>query len=284
MQYNNKASRSTWVHRRMDAIKTKGHTMPVAKQESSELHIRLLEFEQIEVAVIGERPLILNRLSDKTRRELLIPKGRRDMATRAATPKHDPIAEFRDSPYILTDDDEPTYLAHMASAFKGAMLSAAVHIPGVFRTQVGSLIWVEGTYVPVYGVPKLFMSPVRSADMKKTPDIHTRCIVPQWAASFVIRHSVPLIKRQAAVNLLANAGMISGVGDWRSEKGKGTYGQFRIVEHDDPAYQEIVATGGRDVQIAAMDDPAMYDDETAEMFSWFVDRPAPTRLRSAAAD
>lgn len=241
----------------------------VAKTESATILVDPIRTETIELAILGTRPIILNRMAEKARRELLMPSGRKTTADRAQSLKHDPVAEFRASPYTLADDEQPTWLAHMASAFKGAMMSAALDLPGAKKTQIGRLVYVEGTYVPLYGIPEIFSSITRSADINRTPDVRTRAIVPEWAASIAVTFAVPLLNERSVINLLAAAGKICGIGDWRPEKGKGTFGQFAIADHSEVRYQEIIAAGGRAAQIAAMNDPKPYDQETEELLAWF---------------
>ena len=263
--------------------------MPVAKTtESAEIVVNPIQTKTIRVALLGTRPLIINRMSEKARRELLLPAGRRSVAARAASLKHDPYAEFRASVYTLPSAEEPTYLAALAAWFKGAMMTASLDLPGTRKAQIGRLVWVEGERVPLFGIPELFMSTVRSADMNKTPDIRTRCIVPRWALELDITFVVPMLTERSIINLLAAAGMIAGVGDWRNEKGKGTYGQFRLADPDDAAFHEIVADGGRDQQIAAMQSPQFYDLESEEGYAWFeesvTERGRRDQLTTIAAD
>ena len=71
------------------------------------------------------------------------------------------------------------------------------------------------------------------------------------------------------MNLLAAAGFQSGVGDWRQEKGSGSYGSFKLVNADDPDFLRIVKTQGRAAQQDAMDNPVAHNDETDEMLRWF---------------
>ena len=48
------------------------------------------------------------------------------------------------------------------------------------------------------------------------------------------------------------------------------FGQFDIgMAETDPAFAQVVSTGGRAAQIAAMDDPQCYDDQTEELMGWF---------------
>lgn len=233
--------------------------------------------------IVGTSPLILNRMSQKAQRELLMPKGRKTAVDKATSLKHVPVDEYRASAYTLKDDAQPTLLALLSTAFKGAIRSAALDMPGAKKAQIGRLTYIDGEFVGIYGVPKLFMSITRSADMNKTPDVRTRAIVPAWACRLRITYVQPLIRAQAVANLLAAAGITIGVGDWRPEKGAGSYGQFRIAFEDDADFKRIVKVGGRAAQQAALDHPVCYDDETTELLSWFDDERSKRTLKGVAA-
>lgn len=251
--------------------------------------INVIEVSQgtLQVNILGTSPLICNRMSEKARRELLLPAGRKTAADKASSLKHDPIAEFRASPYTLPAG--PTLLAVMSSAIKGAMRTAALDLPGATSSKIGRLVYVEDDYVGVYGVPKLHMSIVRSADMNKTPDVRTRSIMPEWACQVRISFVEPVIKQTAVLNLLAAAGITAGIGDWRPEKGKGAFGRFRLVNDDDADFQRIVATGGRALQEFAMQHPEPYDSEAEELLGWYMDSATakgfvPTAIEDAFED
>ncbi|HXH79530.1 hypothetical protein [Nocardioides sp.] len=228
-----------------------------------------IKTEVMQIHILGTTPLILNRLSEKAKHDLLLPTGRKTTADRAATLKHDPIAEFRASPYMVEDEDAPTLLAHMSSAFKGAAMTASLDLPGTRKAQIGRLLWVRGQQVGVYGIPEVFSTIVRSADMNRTPDVRTRAIVGSWAATILVEFNVPILTARSVVNLFSAAGLLAGVGDWRPEKGKGDYGQFMLVDPDHPAYVALRATAGRDAQVAAMETPVTYDRDTEELLAWF---------------
>lgn len=232
--------------------------------------------------VVGTSPLILNRMSEKAKHELLMPKGRKNAVEKATTLKHVPVDEYRASAYTLKDDAAPTLLAILSTAFKGALRSAALDMPGAKKAQIGRLTYIAGEMVGIYGLPKLFMSITRSADMNKTPDVRTRAIVPQWACQLSVTFVQPLIRAQAVANLLAAAGITIGVGDWRPEKGAGSYGQFRIADKDDPEFLAILQSGGRAAQIDALEHPVCYDDETTELLSWFDEERAKRQLKGVA--
>jgi hypothetical protein len=236
---------------------------------SDEVQIIQINTGTITVAVVGTTPLILNRMSEKAKRELLMPAPKKTAADKASNLKHDPLTEFRASPVTLRDERAPTLLAVPATAFKGAMRTAALDLPGAKKSQIGRLTYIPGEFVGVYGVPQIYSTIVRSADMNRTPDVRTRCIVPKWAALLRITFVKPIMREQAIANLLAAAGITVGVGDFRPEKGAGNYGQFEVVGADDERLIEMMKIGGRAEQIAAMENPEAYDEDTEELLSWF---------------
>lgn len=235
----------------------------------AEVQILQINHGEASVAVLGTSPFICNRMSAKAMHELLLPRGRLTAADKATRLKHEPIEEFRNSFYRSRDDSSPTLIQHLSTAFKGALMTAALDIPGARKAQIGRLLWVEGDYVDLYGVPQLHMSVTRSADINKTPDVRTRAIIPKWACFVTVRFVKPLLNEQSVVNLFGAAGMICGVGDWRQERGSGNYGSFELVQPDDERLTAIIKNGGRERQQQAVEKPIPYDDETEELLSWY---------------
>jgi|HubBroStandDraft_6_1064221.scaffolds.fasta_scaffold00056_27 hypothetical protein len=245
--------------------------MAIKSKTTESLEISVLDISQgkIEFCILGNSPLIFNAMSAKAKHELLLPKGRKTAADKAANLKHIPIDEYRNSTYRSTDSKALTRLMFPAPGFKRAMATAALDLPGAKRTEIGRLTWVEGQQIGIYGVPKLLMSVVRSADIAKTPDIRTRAILPQWACSIVVNFVRPKLQPGAVSKLLAAAGITVGVGDFRQEKGAGSFGQFRLVEPDNPDFKRILKEGGRVAQDEALKNPECYDLESEELLGWY---------------
>jgi len=244
--------------------------MPKAKQESNEeMNVLQITEGRVDFCLLGKTPLILHSMARKAAQELLVPR-KKTAADRAANLKHNPLEEFRAS-CDLAGDDTSARLLMLATAFKGAIRSVAVDIPGATKAAIGRLTYVLGDYVPIFGVPKLFMAIIRNSDPNHTPDVRTRAIVPQWAARLSITYVLPIIREQTVANLLAAAGIMRGVGDWRPEKGSGNFGQFELVSADDPRFLNIIATGGREAQDEALAHPEPYDSKSAELLTWFLD-------------
>lgn len=238
-------------------------------EETNILHIELMQRESITLCLLGDSPFIFNAMSFKAKQELLFPKGRKTASDKAVNLKHDPLQEFRSSMYTHRDDKHLTRLLFPTNAFKGAAMSAALRIPGIKKTEIGQLLIVDGQSTDMYGVPQLLMSVVRMADINHTPDIRTRAILPTWACRIKCIFVRPQLTSSQIGNLLANAGQVIGVGDYRQEKGVGEYGRFSIVSEDNPAFKSLTKTGTLRAQDAAIANPATYDAETDELFSWF---------------
>lgn len=245
-------------------------TKPKTTTESKEVTIIPVSEGQIVLHLVGLSPLIKNRMSEKAKRSLLLPSGRMNEAERAANLKHDPVREFRDSVYRNPGETPATRLKLPAAMFKGAMMSAALDMPGARKTEIGRLVSIKGFNFDLYGVPRLFMSVVRNAGIERVPDIRTRAIVEKWACRVVIGFLQPKLTPKTVYTLLAAGGLICGVGDWRQEKGSGNFGRFRIVDPDDAEYRQIIATGGREVQDAALQNYECYDDDTQELLDWYL--------------
>lgn len=253
--------------------------------EKTAVEIQEISMGRIRCNLIGTTPMIMHRFATKAWHELLMPSGRKNAAEKAESLKHDPVGEFREALYMNRSEAAPALFHFPANAFGKALAAAAVDIPGATKSQMSRLTSIVSTQVNFFGVPELFMSMVRSSDMARTPDVRTRPIFPEWACTIEIQYVASLIKESQIVNLLAAAGIIVGMGDWRPQKG-GPYGQFRLADDDDEDFKRIVASQGRAAQAAAVADPRAFDVDSEELLRWFMDEAAKREkhVPSAAAD
>lgn len=245
--------------------------MPKAKEKDDSIIVTEVMEGRLDAVLVGRSPLLLHRMAEKAKRELLMPTGRKTSADKAANLKHNPLEEYRDSAIRLSTG--PTLLGFRSAGVKQAVASAALDMPGsVSKAKIGRLAWVPGEHLSVYGRQQLFMTVVRMADINKTPDIRTLAIVPKWVIPISVNFVEPLLNPTVILNLLVAAGLYIGIGDGRNEKGKLTYGQFEVMSvtqaQADPNVQEIFAEA-RDAQIEAMQNPKPYDEETRELLTWF---------------
>ena len=111
------------------------------------------------------------------------------------------------------------------------------------------------------------MDIVRSADINKTPDVRTRGYLPRWCAEVKLRFVNPALSTFDVTSLLSNAGAIVGIGDFRQEKGRGSFGCFDVFDGKNkniPEWNDIVKES-RDAQQHAMDFPMLAGQEEEEL-------------------
>lgn len=246
--------------------------MPAAKKkEQKVVDLSIVEKGQFEACLLGTTPIWLNRLSQKAQRELLFPSGRKTSAQKQANLKHIPLDEYRSSPYMDANPNGPTLLQLVAAGVKLAMADIPLDLPdtGTTKAQLSRILYAPQDKMPLWGIPQLGMAIARMADMNRTPDVRTRAVIPQWAAKVQIAYVKPVLRQEVVVKLLSAAGFMRGLGDWRAGKGNGNFGCFEVVDPDDPRFLAIIKEGGRKAQMAAMEKPGFYDEESRELFHWF---------------
>jgi len=236
--------------------------MAIKKAEAGTLQIDALKQGRVTLTLVGTTPFYFNAMSAKAKRSLLIGGGKKTAAERKEL-KHDPEEEFRDSVYRLPGGE--TLLGFPAPGVKGAMATAALETPGVTKSSVQRLLFLPEQKIRMWGKPFLKMDVVRSADMAKTPDIRTRAFLPRWVAEVNIAYISPTLSAHAIVSLLANAGVIVGIGDFRQEKGRGSFGTFAVTGPDGGEWHDLIQeikAEGRAVHEAAMANPECADEDT----------------------
>ena len=241
------------------------------KTEDIQTEIQILPLRQgvIKLRIIGTTPLYQNRMAAKAKQQLLVGGQKKGSADRAHI-KHRAEQEYRDSAEILPGG--PTALGLNVIAVKAAMSTAALETPGINKTTAQRLLFMPGSFAPLYGTPQLKMDVVRSADINRTPDVRSRCYLPQWGAEIEIRFVSPQLSATSVVNLLCNAGLLVGVGDFRQEKGKGSFGSFRVLGEGtkDAEWDDLIKNHGRMVQTKALAHPEYADRDTVDLMEFYA--------------
>lgn len=228
----------------------------------------------IDFHIVGRRPMVFNAMSAKAMRDLYDPTPALSKNQRNTRPKHDSYAEFINSAEVTRDPSFPTFLHIPATKFKAALAGAALDQQGAKKAVIGRVAWVSSTLedfpdrIPVYGIPHVRVDGVRNSGPDRTPDVRTRAILPEWTCSIRVEFMANVVNATSLVNLMANAGLSQGVNDWRPEKGSNTFGQFEVVNADDPRIKPLMLTAGRAAQLEAMDNPSAFNEESAQLFNW----------------
>jgi hypothetical protein len=234
------------------------------------LDIKPIKIGRARFCILGTTPLIYNAPSTHAVKSLLFPPPPKNRAERATTVKHNPVQEFRDSCYLEREDsgDTPTRLFVPTTFWKGTIANAALDIPGATKAQVGRLVKVTGDHSPIWGLPKVWMSMVKNGGMNAAPDIRTRARLETWASVVEVEFMAGHFKSSDLANLLEAAGTLVGIGDFRQQKGKGDFGCFTIVSHDDPEYLKILRFG-RVAQDQALKAALPADVDTGRLLDWY---------------
>jgi hypothetical protein len=259
-------------------------TKTKTKTESTSIEIEAPHSGRLTFTILGVTPLIYNAMSMKSKIQLLAPPPKKNATERLSTLKHNPIEEFRGSMYRYREDDRPTRLYFPGGGVKAALKSAALRLPGLKKTEVAQLTWIDNRDIDIYGIPELHMAVVRSADINRTPDVRTRAALREWCSQVTITYVRPQLTEKSVVNLIGAAGMLCGLGDGRQEKGYG-HGQFEIVADNDPRVIALKKRAGITAQDVAIESPNFYDIEAEELYRAHEEyvRGMSDRLRKPAA-
>ena len=118
--------------------------------------------------------------------------------------------------------------------------------------------------------------------------IGTRAYLPRWCAEVDIAYVQPTLSQYSIVSLLTNAGSIVGIGDFRQEKGRGSFGTFDVLTEDSMGdYQkdwDELMKEGRDVQQEALDHPVYADEQTNELMQFLDEERARRDITLVAAE
>ena len=238
------------------------------KKTPDRVDIQKIEMSIITFNLLGTSPLICNKFQQKAWQEMLLPSRQTNRAALETKLKHDPYAEFRGSVYMNRDKKEKALLHLPSGAFHASIAAAAIDLPGAKKAQIERLTKVEDMHINLFGAPQIMCAMVRNSDISRTPDVRTRAIFPQWALRITVRYVTRLITERSVAHLVGAAGIIIGIGDWRSQKG-GKFGSFEAVSDDNKAWKSIMETQGRAAQEKALATPIYFDEDTEELLMWF---------------
>ncbi len=181
------------------------------------------KIERMVIKVIGDSPLIVNKWSEKAKKQIRDKQQKKATMGREAK---DPQADYEASLHHDADND----YAFPAIAFKCAAVTACSQIPGITKVFARGAFHVIGEYVKIQGEPSM------REDMVKVgmgvADIRYRGEFKEWSAEIPIAFNAGVISKEQLLNLFQLAGFAVGVGEWRPER-DGSYGMFRIAESNE---------------------------------------------------
>lgn len=216
------------------------------------------EFFDYKLWLVGNTPLITHAWSEKARREML---GKQTKATKAGKEERKPEEDYVNSQYPMGEDSagRKAY-GFPAMGVKNAILSAAHKDKGVPRTTAMGALWIDAEMVKtrpamagaVCNMPLLRIwgsEPQMREDMvkigaglSKIANLAYRSQHEFWAIKLVGRLNSSALTPEQLAFLIQEAGMSSGLGEWRTER-RGTFGAFHLGSLEEEAAWDRYAAG-----------------------------------------
>lgn len=177
-----------------------------------------LRVEILTLTLVGDSPLIVNRWSDKAKKQMLDKQMKKAVAKRAAK---DPEQDYNDSLYHHPDGGHgfPTI------GVKAAAVNACSQVEGITKVNARAAFHIDGELVKIEGEPSMREDMVRLA--MGTADIRYRGQFVSWSMTFDIKFNGNVLSPEQVVNLFNTAGFGIGLGEWRPQK-NGSYGRFHV--------------------------------------------------------
>jgi hypothetical protein len=177
------------------------------------------------VPIVGTSPLIVNRFSEKGKRQMLdAMQGRKS----PKSPK-DPQAEYEASLYRMKGGDG---FGFPTIAFKAATVGAARFYGQLTMTGLKQMLFFRGEVgedgqqlCRLEGEPRMREDTVRVG--RGGSDLRYRGEFPEWQTYVDVTFVKSALTPTSVLSLIDAGGLGIGVGEWRPEK-DGDFGTFRV--------------------------------------------------------
>lgn len=184
-----------------------------------------LKIKMVPIPITGISPLIIHAWSEKSMRMIADKQ-----AGKAKNTKHeirDPEAEWKAARHIAAAGWE----GYPAAGFKAAIIRAAKIVGMVMKdTQTAFFINADcekTQLVKIKGKSEMHMAMVRVGI--GASDIRYRPIYNEWGAVLNIEYNQGILSLDQVHQLVKVAGYGCGIGEMRPEKGKFSYGRFKLA-------------------------------------------------------
>jgi hypothetical protein len=208
-------------------------TFEVTEMKPRKILIPRPTMEWVEAKLVGIAPgLVLNPFDEKAEQELLDSMGPRK--ARLKRPDKDPKKEYAERlERVRVPGIKDAHWIDVL-AFKSAMVRGAKMLDKLSMTDFRSAVFVEpDSIIGLTPVAHIIGKPVRFSKhvMLKggRPDYRTRVLIPEWTYTLRFTVNTTVLSIDQALTCLVNAGIGTGVGDWRVER-SGISGRWDVTE------------------------------------------------------
>lgn len=214
----------------------------MSKKEEVVLEVPQIKVKMANISIIGDSPLIINKFSEKAKREILDKQMKKAKAVKEAKV---PFKDFMESlhwitemPDIENENDEEKLKeifekalkegakfgfpstgikqSAISGLYRAGLCKNKVSLQGAFHIQ-GELVEIQGDLRMREDYVKI---PMGGADIVFRGEFATG-----WKANLTVTYDEGAISLEQIVQMLNYGGFNVGIGDWRIEK-SGNFGMF----------------------------------------------------------
>jgi len=184
-----------------------------------------IEVGIMRIPILSDSPLIVNRFSEKAKRQLL------DKAQGRKSPRQpkDPESEYQAAFYRFEDGG----YGIPAIAFKSATVGGARFFSAITMTALKQFLFFKGEVgldgqqlVRIIGEPRMREDVVRIGKGTGT-ELRYRPEFLEWSAVLDVVYVKAALTKGSVLSLIDAGGLGVGVGEWRPER-DGTFGTFHV--------------------------------------------------------
>lgn len=210
-------------------------------------------YKRFSIWIVGDTPLITHAWSHKAKLEML---SKQTKAVKGGKEVRKPEEDYVNSLYDMGDGT----FGFPITGIKNALLSSAHKDKGLARTSVMGAVFLDAHMVRtrpalssaicdmplarIYGSkPEMREDMVKiGAGLNKVANLAYRAQFTIWAMPISGRYNSSVITDEALAFLIMEAGMASGLGEWRNER-RGTFGAFHLATDEEAAEWDAFKAG-----------------------------------------
>lgn len=187
--------------------------------KNKEVVISPVKLEDIFLGIEGVTPLLMNKFSDREKREIVDKQMKKTREKKARNIEE----EIAEKIHRLPDGR----VGFPATGFKKAMTESAPYLTGMNKKLAKGAFFVLGNLVPIeYKEQRINEATVKIG--RNITMVRYRPEFDGWSCKLHIRYNANQISPEQIVNLANLAGFHIGVGDWTPQH-DGQNGMFRVV-------------------------------------------------------
>lgn len=211
-------------------------------KKSEVVTIKPIEVKTFEVTIRGTSPLIVNKFSDRAKKQIEEKQQKKAKQPRAV---RDPKAEFRAACYMMPGSpaalEKNAQYAFPAAGVKKACIQATRFVSGLTMEQAKGAFFIfncdrRGSAIAIESPtssrrqfhPTMREDTVRLASPGRPLDLRYRAEFTDWKMTFVVKFNSAYTNADQILNLLNLAGFAVGIGNWRPGC-SGMFGMFEVV-------------------------------------------------------